>query len=509
MSQLPQMPQMPPHTGMMPPTHRPPNSVKLFVGQVPKTLDEAALKPIFDEFGQVIEVAVIRDRTTGAHRGCCFVIYATRPEADACIASLHNKRILPPNLNALQCKFAQGEIERLDFKLFVGQLPRTMTEDALKELFSPYGSILEVAILRSPHNESKGCGFVRFSSREEADAAIAALNQTRLEGNPTPLIVKFADTEKEKSRKRMITSLQMHLLQAQQWGLLAPQLARLSIGSTLPPAPTGPSTFPPAAAAAAQGFPQMSLAQLAALAPMLQPASPVCGRPQPGFPAGIVPQLQQQQPQQQQRIAPSSPPQAPVQPGAFSAPLQPIRGAGATQEGPAGANCFIYHIPPEFTDNDLAAIFVPFGPLISAKIYTDKMTGLSRGFGFVSYELPESAQAAIANMNGFQIGNKRLKVQLKRPSASSGSISAAAAAAAAAAAGVVFQHPSAAQMQMQNVQAAAAAAAAGAMRQQQQQQQQQQQGMQQVMPGMQAGPQMMVNSFGYPIQQAQPFPTYN
>jgi len=35
--------------------------------------------------------------------------------------------------------------------------------------------------------------------------------------------------------------------------------------------------------------------------------------------------------------------------------------------------------------------------------------------GFVSYDNPNSAQAAIQAMNGFQIGMKRLKVQLKRP----------------------------------------------------------------------------------------------
>jgi len=35
--------------------------------------------------------------------------------------------------------------------------------------------------------------------------------------------------------------------------------------------------------------------------------------------------------------------------------------------------------------------------------------------GFVSFESPSSAQTAIQSMNGFQIGSKRLKVQLKRP----------------------------------------------------------------------------------------------
>lgn len=50
-------------------------------------------------------------------------------------------------------------------------------------------------------------------------------------------------------------------------------------------------------------------------------------------------------------------------------------------EGPPGANLFIYHLPNDLTDADLATAFAPFGHVVSAKVFLDKRTGESKGFG--------------------------------------------------------------------------------------------------------------------------------
>jgi RNA recognition motif-containing protein len=77
---------------------------------------------------------------------------------------------------------------------------------------------------------------------------------------------------------------------------------------------------------------------------------------------------------------------------------------------------FVFHLPNEWSDFDLFYFFEQFklGTIVSVRIMTDKNSGRSKGYGFVSYDNAPSAEKAIIKINGKQALGKRLKVELKK-----------------------------------------------------------------------------------------------
>ncbi|OIP31031.1 MAG: hypothetical protein AUK47_23370 [Deltaproteobacteria bacterium CG2_30_63_29] len=61
-------------------------------------------------------------------------------------------------------------------------------------------------------------------------------------------------------------------------------------------------------------------------------------------------------------------------------------------------------------DEGLRAAFEEFGPVTEAKVISDRETGRSRGFGFVTYDDPTHADAAIAKMDGAELDGRNLRV---------------------------------------------------------------------------------------------------
>ncbi|XP_066954390.1 CUGBP Elav-like family member 2 isoform X4 [Macrobrachium rosenbergii] len=525
-----------------------PDAIKMFVGQIPRSMDENDLRKMFEEFGEVYQINVLRDKVTGQSKGCCFVTFYARKSALEAQNAMHNIKTLAGMHHPIQMKPADTE-NRNERKLFVGMLSKRYNEQDVRVMFSGHGTIEECTVLRDANGQSKGCAFVTFSSRQCAINAIKKMHHSQtMEGCSSPLVVKFADTQKEKDAKRLqqVTQNLWNVASANNLAAIGPQyLARerergrenvtsannlvalgpqylallqqqmgnsASSGATagsltsqmgsLQQLPSLNNVSVQQLLAASQGnlatqqmFDSSGLSGLGSLGGLNLPTS-TNGSQDTNLQSllasmnsqntGLGMNVQNLATLAAMTGGSSTGLQALTQPGITlptspSSPftltdpaemfLKPVvvdaglsrccleeskilhdskipeeyyivltgltsstsgfpnnvtaaaaslgaaassNPAGKQIEGPDGANLFIYHLPQEFSDQELAQAFWPFGKVISAKVFIDKQTNLSKCFGFVSYDNALDAQRAIQHMNGQQIGNKRLKVQLKR-----------------------------------------------------------------------------------------------
>ncbi|XP_039524527.1 CUGBP Elav-like family member 2 isoform X29 [Siphateles boraxobius] len=438
-----------------------PDAIKMFVGQIPRSWSEKELKELFEPYGAVYQINILRDRSQNPpqSKGCCFVTFYTRKAALEAQNALHNIKTLTGMHHPIQMKPADSEKSNAveDRKLFIGMVSKKCNENDIRVMFSPFGQIEECRILRGPDGLSRGCAFVTFSTRAMAQNAIKGMHQSQtMEGCSSPMVVKFADTQKDKEQRRLQQQLAQQMQQlnsASAWGSLTgltgltPQYLAVR-GHTTPTS----STASAAAALLQQatsssnlgafsGIQQMAagstansvgaMGSLGSLGTLQGLAGATVGLNNINALAGSVNSMAALNgglgstglsngsagPMDALTQAYSGIQQyaAAALPTLYSQSLlQQQSAAGSQKEGPEGANLFIYHLPQEFGDQDILQMFMPFGNVVSAKVFIDKQTNLSKCFGFVSYDNPVSAQAAIQAMNGFQIGMKRLKVQLKR-----------------------------------------------------------------------------------------------
>ncbi|KAM9402406.1 CUGBP Elav-like family member 2 isoform 15-T15 [Salvelinus alpinus] len=426
-----------------------PDAIKMFVGQIPRSWSEKELKELFEPYGAVYQINILRDRSQNPpqSKGCCFVTFYTRKAALEAQNALHNIKTLTGMHHPIQMKPADSEKSNAveDRKLFIGMVSKKCNENDIRVMFSAFGQIEECRILRGPDGLSrglsqreanvKGCAFVTFSTRAMAQNAIKAMHQSQtMEGCSSPIVVKFADTQKDKEQRRLQQQLAQQMQQlnnATTWGSLTglggltPQylaLLQQATSSSNLGAFSGIQQMAAGTTANSSGMTSltslgtlqglagatMGLNNINALAGMAALNGGLGGVGLTNGTAGTMDALTQAYSGIQQYAAAALP-------TLYSQSLLQQQGAaGSQKEGPEGANLFIYHLPQEFGDQDILQMFMPFGNVVSAKVFIDKQTNLSKCFGFVSYDNPVSAQAAIQAMNGFQIGMKRLKVQLKR-----------------------------------------------------------------------------------------------
>jgi cold-inducible RNA-binding protein len=81
----------------------------------------------------------------------------------------------------------------------------------------------------------------------------------------------------------------------------------------------------------------------------------------------------------------------------------------------ASQNLFIGSLAYATTDDGLKAFFEQIGPVVSARVITDRESGRSKGFGFVEFENDDDNQKAVDQLNGKELDGRPINVSLARP----------------------------------------------------------------------------------------------
>ncbi|XP_066501956.1 RNA-binding protein lark [Hoplias malabaricus] len=137
--------------------------VKIFVGNVASATTEAELRALFEQHGTVSDCDILKNYG--------FVHMDEEDAAQKAVAALH-KHVL--NGSRITVEYATTKVRNAT-KIYVGNVPEGVTAAKIKELFQPYGKVVECDIV-------KNFAFVHMQRENEALEAIRELNHSKVEG---------------------------------------------------------------------------------------------------------------------------------------------------------------------------------------------------------------------------------------------------------------------------------------------------------------------------------------
>ncbi|EOY26974.1 Poly(A) binding protein 6, putative isoform 3 [Theobroma cacao] len=154
----------------------------LFVKNLDPTVTSARLEGIFCRFGTILSCKVAEEN--GKSKGFGFVQFDSEESAKAAITALHGtmlegKKLYVSKFVKKSERTAAAEEEKFT-NLYVKNLVDGMTEDLLEEMFSRYGKVCSVVVMKDGKGSSRGFGFVNFQSPDDAKKALEAMNGVQL-----------------------------------------------------------------------------------------------------------------------------------------------------------------------------------------------------------------------------------------------------------------------------------------------------------------------------------------
>jgi len=168
----------------------------LIVNYLPTEISENELQSLFEPFGFITHLKIVRDRATKKSLGYGFVKFESETAASNAMHHLNGYRIGRKQIKVSVARPSCSSIQ--DTKLYVSYLPPEYTQQQVIHLFSQFGKIVECRLLfDSQTGKSRSTAFIQFDTKQEALNALA-LNGSVLDNSSRHLLVKFAEDHSTK-----------------------------------------------------------------------------------------------------------------------------------------------------------------------------------------------------------------------------------------------------------------------------------------------------------------------
>eukprot|EP00298_Acanthocystis_sp_HF-20_P015846 c21289_g1_i3.p1 GENE.c21289_g1_i3~~c21289_g1_i3.p1 ORF type:complete len:442 (-),score=148.99 c21289_g1_i3:523-1848(-) len=176
----------------------------LFVNYLPRSIDDQGLRKLFAPFGEIQSCKVMMDLETGRSRCFGFVKFLKVEQAKLAMKEMNGKHLEHKTLVIKYALFADANfIGTPSVHVYVKGLPETYEATTLRLAFQKFGEIDACHILIDLQTRlSRGVGFLKFKNVSSAKRAVIEYNGVILEGTNYPVVVKFADTEQERSARK-------------------------------------------------------------------------------------------------------------------------------------------------------------------------------------------------------------------------------------------------------------------------------------------------------------------
>ncbi|KAJ9443004.1 Polyadenylate-binding protein [Diplonema papillatum] len=360
-----------------------PTSSSLYVGDLAGDVTEANLFDVFREVGPVLSIRVCRDAVTRRSLGYAYVNFQNPLDAERTIANMNFCKIKGRPCRIMWCRRDPSLRKSGVGNIFIKSLAPDIDNKALNDTFAAFGTILSCKVVTDEKGQSRGYGFVHFSTQEAADEAVKNVNEMLLNGN----LVYVGHFERKDRKISSLSKVYKNCYvkhfdpkvsdeDLKKYFETFGEVESVKIMVTDDGEPKG---------VAFVAF-QDHEAAVRAVSQMNDTE-----------PEGIVQEGKKLYVARHQRRSERE-------------HLKKAAAKERAQQYQKYANLYVKNLDDSVTSQTLREVFSEFGEIVSTKVMYDMAAHVSKGFGFVCFKDQEAANTAVQAMNGRILSGKPLYV---------------------------------------------------------------------------------------------------